>query len=393
MIRRGFTIVELLIVITIMSILLVVGVVNLRGSQVSARDTERKSDIEAISFALESFYRTGTANATRFLRYPSTLLNNGSSANFQSTLRDINLKALTPPGAVGPVEGFLVATNNNQTTTGVLPQPTTTTYVYQPLQNDGSLCVNSNQMCETYNLFYRLESDNTVYKFESKNRGGNPNATSAIDPLTQGLVGWWKLNGNATDTTGQSNGIVYGAIPTTGQNGVANGSYSFNGTNSYIDLGINTSIGNLTNNFSVSVWVYHTGANSSNAVIFAPSRLSSQNGFHLALIGTNVRFTTTGIKDYSSATSTAAPNTWSHLVVVFQNNNATFFVNGIQRDTVTHTAGASINNDDPLYIGSSTQVGSNLLEGPFLGKIDDLRIYNKVLSAANVADIYAQGAQ
>jgi len=57
--RRGFTITELLIVIVVMGILLTLGVVNLRGSQVSSRDSERKSDIDALALHLESYYNNG----------------------------------------------------------------------------------------------------------------------------------------------------------------------------------------------------------------------------------------------------------------------------------------------------------------------------------------------
>jgi len=48
--RRGFTIIELIIVVTIMGILLTIGVVNLRGSQANGRDAERKVDVDTIAF-------------------------------------------------------------------------------------------------------------------------------------------------------------------------------------------------------------------------------------------------------------------------------------------------------------------------------------------------------
>ncbi len=62
--RRGFTIVELVIVITIMAILLTLGVVNLRSAQANARDTERKTDIESIAQHLETYYTSGTDSST-----------------------------------------------------------------------------------------------------------------------------------------------------------------------------------------------------------------------------------------------------------------------------------------------------------------------------------------
>lgn len=154
--RRGFTVVELLIVITVMGILLILGVVNLRGTQVSARDTERKTDIETIGLQLEIYYKSGTDNSTVIGRYPATALV-ANTASIQANLRDADLKSFIPPGATSADNGFIMAANSVQTTGGVLPQPTKSTYVYQPLQQDGSLCSLSSQACSKFNLFYRLE--------------------------------------------------------------------------------------------------------------------------------------------------------------------------------------------------------------------------------------------
>jgi len=167
--RRGFTIVELLIVIALMGILLTLSVVNLRGTQISSRDTERKTDIDTISSQLEIFYKVGADNSSVLGRYPSTAELN-SSTNIQANLRDTDLKSFTPPGATSADTGFVAATNSTQTTAGVLPQPTTSTYVYQPLQQDESLCTLSSQACTKFNLYYKLESDGLVYMKTSKNQ-------------------------------------------------------------------------------------------------------------------------------------------------------------------------------------------------------------------------------
>lgn len=167
--RRGFTIVELLIVIALMGILLTLSVVNLRSTQISSRDTERKTDIDTIASQLEIYYKVGTDNSTVLGRYPSTAeLNN--STNIQANLRDADLKSFTPPGATSADTGFVAATNSTQTTAGVSPQPTTSTYIYQPLQQNETLCNSAAQMCTKFNLYYKLESDGLVYMKTSKNQ-------------------------------------------------------------------------------------------------------------------------------------------------------------------------------------------------------------------------------
>jgi prepilin-type N-terminal cleavage/methylation domain-containing protein len=167
MYRRGFTIVELIIVITIMGILLVLGVVNLRGSQISARDSERKADIEAIAFNLESFYTTGTNSSTTLGRYPSTALIGQET----TLLPDIDIKSLGSPGV--DTSSLIAATCTGacvQTTAGVAPQPDPEDYIYQPIKSDGTRCTTELEECRKFNLYYRLESDNTVYMVTSKNQ-------------------------------------------------------------------------------------------------------------------------------------------------------------------------------------------------------------------------------
>lgn len=54
----GFTLVELMVVITIIAILSVVGVTVFSGVQKSARDAKRRADLDAIRLALEQYKTT-----------------------------------------------------------------------------------------------------------------------------------------------------------------------------------------------------------------------------------------------------------------------------------------------------------------------------------------------
>lgn len=61
---KGFTLVELLVVIVILAILGVVGVTLFSNTQKSARDAKRKEDIGAIASAMETNYVAGTGYTT-----------------------------------------------------------------------------------------------------------------------------------------------------------------------------------------------------------------------------------------------------------------------------------------------------------------------------------------
>lgn len=177
--RGGFTIVELIITITIMAILMTLAVVSLRSTQANGRDAERTTDIEEIARSLETLYSSNRSDLAVSGRYAGSdaiknQLNTQKTYNF---LPDINQNALRAPGvALTANVSLIAATNTTQTTAGVLPQPTKDTYVYQPLARNAttgawSLCVNHlTTECRKFNIYYRLESDNTVQMITSKNQ-------------------------------------------------------------------------------------------------------------------------------------------------------------------------------------------------------------------------------
>jgi len=170
--HRGFTIVELIVIITAMSIILILGVVNLASSQASARDSERKTDVETIAMHLDTYYKSGDDNSTTIGRYPSTFLVK-DLITMKSMLRDIDIKSITAPNAASPTVTFIASTNAGvitQTTAAVTPQPATNQYVYQPIQSNGTLCTLESQDCRKFNIYYRTEVDNVVNMITSRNQ-------------------------------------------------------------------------------------------------------------------------------------------------------------------------------------------------------------------------------
>lgn len=156
--QRGFTVIELLVVITVMAILLVLAVVNVRSTQIQARDEERHSDITNISTTFESFYTT-THNNRWKNTYPGTSDMSGEEVTkfLQNNLGQGSQHA---PGVdtEGPAS-LVLAANTSQSPTGVSPAPTITTYVYQPLTSTNGLCSTyaAASACVKYNIFYKLE--------------------------------------------------------------------------------------------------------------------------------------------------------------------------------------------------------------------------------------------
>lgn len=152
--RAGFTLVELLITMTVMTILLVLAVVSLRGNEASARDEERKTDATIIAQQLENYYEAavdaGDAGA-----YPSTIAVDTES-EVKAVLSDLDPKALRAPDVADTsTMSFKVATSSSAQT------PTISSYIYQPLRSDGSLCNTNDEgasyECRKFILYYALE--------------------------------------------------------------------------------------------------------------------------------------------------------------------------------------------------------------------------------------------
>lgn len=166
----GFTVVELIITMAIVAILLTLGVVNLRSTEVAGRDADRKGDISSTALFLETLYNNGTsAQPTYKGAYPPTSAVS-TTTDIQTWFAEFDLKNLRAPGVSSPNFSIIPATNSVQTTTGVTPQPTITTYVYQPIDSTGALCATIGN-CRKFNLYYLPEATgSTVQMVTSRNQ-------------------------------------------------------------------------------------------------------------------------------------------------------------------------------------------------------------------------------
>lgn len=157
----GFTVVEIIITMTIMVILLTLGVANLRGTEITGRDEKRKTDTNTTALFLETLYNNGTAANPEYKgAYPPTTAVS-TAANITTWFADFDLKNLRAPGVSAPTFSITPATNGTQTTAGVTPQPTISSYVYQPIDSNGGLCATLGA-CRKFNLYYLPEKSGSV---------------------------------------------------------------------------------------------------------------------------------------------------------------------------------------------------------------------------------------
>lgn len=169
--QRGFTIVELIVVMVIIGILATIVIVNYTGIQLRARDNKRQTDIQTIASYLED-------NFQRLGRYAPTAAMTGSVSTVQATIGTIPSSDLAAPG---------VAVGTDSIIDYSLAKPTISQYAYwKPNSITCTTVVTYTEAaCGTFILAYRRESDSTLQYICG--RGNNINNAKAIFAGANGL--------------------------------------------------------------------------------------------------------------------------------------------------------------------------------------------------------------
>lgn len=180
--RAGFTLVELLITITIMVILMTLSVFSLRAVQANARDEKRATDAGVIARGLELRYVNGNSRAT------SAYINKGEYPGINEMQHAMGLTeaGFTPTSVSGgylqellPGLNKTIATNGSidfmcasactaEVAATINSQTTTSKFIYEPIDSTNNVCFNGG--CIRFNLYYRTEKDNVVHKIVSKHQ-------------------------------------------------------------------------------------------------------------------------------------------------------------------------------------------------------------------------------
>jgi len=215
--------------------------------------------------------------------------------------------------------------------------------------------------------------------------------------LSDGLVAYWPFNGNANDEGGKfSHGSVYGATLTTDRFGNTNSAYSFDGINDYIAASAD---GLPTASRTISLWFY---ANT----LFPPGHLLAYGGSNVC--GTSFLMEINNndllpkgfevqshcrVNRLAYTYDTEPIGEWYHWVVTTDETGTKMYINGIEM--------ASNNNPiNNTVVNATTQIafGTGVTTsgiapyqdgnaGYFNGIIDDIRIYDRAITEAEIIEL------
>ncbi len=240
-------------------------------------------------------------------------------------------------------------------------------------------------------------SNNTTYywRIDSVNSNGTTTGTAwsfttALDP---NLVSWWKFDEGSGSTAydfssgGQNDGTLIHMNETDWIAGHDGNGLDFVGDGQYVTCGNDSSL-DITDEVTICAWIDWDGYVVNNQTI-------TFKGDELGLFLTNNSNARIGY--YASfgggaSTHVCIPNTsvatgsWVHLAVTYANDanhQLTAYNNGAEDGYTTSYSGDLGTNTNNLLIGNDT----TLLKG-YEGTLDDVRIYNRKLSASEINDIY-----
>ncbi|MBI2676665.1 MAG: LamG domain-containing protein [Candidatus Yanofskybacteria bacterium] len=254
-------------------------------------------------------------------------------------------------------------------------------------------------------IYNRVLSVAEVKRLYLIGAGSKENHTP-VESLTRGLTGYWTLDGSnisgtrAKDSSGNNNHgtLTNGPVQAVGKVGQG---LSFDGTDDEVVLDNLTDLDfSQENAFTISAWVRPDGSNASDGVFSRGGTFSSADTviYYLAVLNTDAtrwRGTVsdgTNLISVNSAVGTVSVNQWQYLSLVWDGTTLSLYKDGAFLNSATGTFNGLWNGDDAN--DRETSIGADGRAERFYwdGTIDDVRIYNRVLSAAEVKRLYLIGA-
>ena len=228
-------------------------------------------------------------------------------------------------------------------------------------------------------------------------------AIEALAAPTSGPVGEWKLDESggttAVDSKNGFNATVFGGAQFgTGKLGRAlnlnNGAAGTGGK--YAEMPSNATLDDIQEgDYTISAWFFAYSVPSNTTVENRNWAIVSKNGQNMGLFYTNGQVFTArhylgGDILVEANSTTFAPNAWHHLAGVVSKSagSVKIYVDGALKGSGSFTAGTASKE----YNSRPFRIGKNTTTWAADGKVDQVRIYSRALSQAEVTDLFNESS-
>jgi hypothetical protein len=201
----------------------------------------------------------------------------------------------------------------------------------------------------------------------------NATFTTTMDPS---LEAFYPFNGNANDLTDNGRNLTNFVVTnlTTGKDNSSNSAYSFNGIGDYLEY---TGIIPSFNNYTISLWA--KPASTGNYEAMFSSYNDSGYGFQIDL-NNDDNFHIRKSSGGNIVLREAQLDAWTFIAFTYDGTNSIAYINN--ETPVSDTGGTTEFN--------RFRIGQNRNGGTFFtGAIDELRIYNRALTASEISSLFA----
>jgi hypothetical protein len=239
----------------------------------------------------------------------------------------------------------------------------------------------------------------SLYRFSTV--GITVSCPSLSPSLQEGLVGYWPFCGNANDESGNGNhGLVNGAMPVEDRFGTESAAYAFNGLNSFISVvdNVDGSLDVQAGEFSISCWMKAESNFFQTQGLVSKEYGDNASGDYSLVIPTNgkaqlsVGVGSGIIGAVQQSDSVITDGGWKHITAVYvSGNDMRIYINGQLNQGENNESMALPNSNTALDLifGRS----ANFPNYYFLnGCLDDVAIWNRALSSAEVQQLYSLDA-
>ncbi|MDC0143728.1 protein kinase [Verrucomicrobia bacterium] len=207
--------------------------------------------------------------------------------------------------------------------------------------------------------------------------------------LKKGLVAYYPFNGNAKDESGNGNdGDPEAVTLINNRHGKKDSAYSFEGPEGFISAAMPSDLAG-DKPFTTSMWINVNSYNKDSWLLYFGQQ-EIDKAFHIGFDEQlRIGYWDWRLTNNGANTGYALPiNQWIHLMLTWDNNTLLTFINGEkihETNAIKNRPSLPINGE--LTFGSAPMSG-NRQRTAFDGSIDDVRIYNRALSAEEVKALY-----